>query len=248
MIAPMQAPSAVEIDALAADVGERAQARLELLRRAVDAHAEPAPEPASWWSRWLAPRRERRTVALESELEGAQRRALTLRAGADRARAEAAVLGEEVAALERCAAACRALGTAAGDAGAQRLAELLAVERELLGLFARLADALARLARAAEAELRRFDAELPRLAAEAEARDLEAALGGFADDAAVARVNLATRDGRAVVVAAIDRLRDEVALLAPRTRGWLDAEAEAVAARRPVDELLDAWRAERGLT
>lgn len=226
-------PSALELDAVAADVQDRAQLRLGQLVRLLadhdallaDTDGAPSPVPA-WLSWWRGSTPTRATRRLEQSLEQAQRRVLSIGHQRDRVRAEIALLREEIALLERF----RPLNTDTAAAGARlaRVRELLHVQQDFLELHERLADALVRLEAAGEAELRALDRSIGSLAAEAVARDLASALGPGELDASVRRVHLAAREGRAVLVHGIDTLGAELSLLGTRDRRWDAAESEVV--------------------
>jgi hypothetical protein len=141
---------------------------------------------------------------LEAVLEAAQRRLQWMGHRVFRVRLEITVLDAEIA-------EAKALGPDADE-----LVSGLVLFRRL---HSDLLDALLRLIAQGEAELAALDPELPRLAAQAREKELQRRVvedGGL--DGAVRRVNLAARKGAALLVEAVDRIREEVHLVAPADR------------------------------
>lgn len=225
---------------------DRLEARLEAAQRRVQ---------------WLAHRSDR--VAAEVALLSAELAPLEGRiaaAGADARRAAAAVIALEagwVAARQadhhdahrlEAQMRLREVERIRHRETEARLREWAALQDQLLRLHERLLGALRQLHASECAALDELDRELPHLASDARARDLAHAASTL-DVEGVHRVSLAAREG-AFFVADVDRLREEVDLLAPTDTRRLTAEAEVLAALQPVSiaELVARARAEIGRT
>jgi hypothetical protein len=131
---------------------------------------------------------------------------------------------------------------------AQRLSSILVLERHFVGVYERLHASLSRLHAAGVETLDELDHHLSHLAAEAQAADLTRAIAGAMDALrlSVQRVDVAATAGAALLVDNLDRLSDEVDLLAPADPREAAAEAEVAAAlrSRSVDEAVARARAE----
>jgi hypothetical protein len=212
--------TAVEADAVAHDVHARCVERVALLRRLTTFPPPPPAPRRRWFRRTAAP-------PVEGALEAAHREALDLRLRAERAAAEAAVVGEERAAV----AACDHPGLAGAVASLDALRPL----------FSDLADALARLADAADAEVARAELRLPDEAAAAAHRALMA--HARPAEASVRRVDLSAAPGL-VRAEALDRVRHELDLWGGGVGpGFRAAEAEVTEA---LADVVARWRARRG--
>lgn len=227
----------LEIDAVAHDVHDRCAARLVLLQRMLTSRAEPvAPSPRRGLRAWVERAWGRTTPALrgarlESELQGAHRRALDLRLRAERAAMEIAVIREERAVIE---AALR--DTPEAD-GLRRSGAALA---EMEALFVDLEAALTALATEAGADL----ATVERAAGERVAAASRADLADHARRAqGVARIDLTDQVGPLLDPARVDRLRASLDLWgAGAGAAWRAAEAEV---NHALADVVARWRRRR---
>ena len=252
----------------------RLQARAVWIEGVFRKHEARLDDEPSGWRQWFGAGKGTALARLEERFEQLERRAAWWEAQVVRAEAELALAREEVRALEERrdvaridarAAAEEVLGVERSDKPAvvvdgrlrvleadrrgfrwteARIGELLAVQHPVLCLLERLVEALAELRTVAAEECANMAAALPHEAAAARVADLTRSAEAL--KSAVARVNLTARQRTRLLTQDLDRIREQVALLAPMDADSMAAEAEVLAGLKElgIAELVARARAE----